>query len=179
MSICLIIIYSVFLSCTNQSSVKNENGSESNAEITDDFTASLYTNYHQNPVSQAQKDENMLIDYAIDKDLNVSRTSSGLYYFIEKEGQGEKLKHGQKCKAHYSGYFVDGRVFDSSIERGSPIEFTIGQMNPGWNEGLTYMNIGTKAKLLIPSHLAYGQRGFPGYVPPNTPIIFDLEILPL
>jgi len=139
----------------------------------------LYVNYTAEPQNQFQKDENALIEYAVDNGLDVTRTATGLYYLIEKEGVGPKYIHGQPCKAHYSGYFLDGKVFDSSYNRGKPLFFSVGQMNAAWNEALKLMNTGTKAKLLIPSKLAYGERGFPGYVPPNTPLVFDLEVLPL
>ena len=139
----------------------------------------LYVNYTAEPQTQFQKDENALIDYAIDNEIDVTRTATGLYYAIDIEGVGPNYIHGQPCKAHYSGYFLDGKVFDSSYNKGKPLLFSVGQMNAAWNEALKLMNTGTKAKLLIPSKLAYGERGFPGYVAPNTPLIFDLEILPL
>jgi len=139
----------------------------------------LYINYTPEPKTQDQKDENALIDYAIDNELDVSKTASGLYYTILKKGVGPNFVHGQPCKAHYKGYFLDGKVFDASYKRGEPLFFTVGQMNAAWNEGLKLMNTGTIATLLVPSRLGYGERGFPGYVPPNTPLIFDLEVLPL
>ncbi|MBT8189316.1 MAG: FKBP-type peptidyl-prolyl cis-trans isomerase [Saprospiraceae bacterium] len=175
----LAILALLVVACTGHSNKMEESSRIEGKEINEDVTAALYAHYHQNPVTQAQKDENLLISYAIDNNLDVLRRPSGLYYIIERDGTGPNFNRGQKCKAHYSGYFIDGRVFDSSIERGSPLVFTVGAMNSGWNEGLTFMNSGTRAKLLIPSHLGYGERGFPGYVPPNTPIIFDIEILPL
>ena len=148
-------------------------------EATSELAERLYSRFHANPATQAQKDENALIDYAVDKNLDAVRTASGLYYVIHKEGVGKKYIHGQPLSAHYQGYFLDGKVFDSSYKRGVPITFNVGQMVPGWNEALKLMNSGTKAQLLIPSSLAYGDRGFAGFVPPNTPLIFDLETLPL
>lgn len=139
----------------------------------------LYQNFHDDPQTQAQRDENELIDYAVDKNLDAKRTKSGLYYIIHKEGSGENYISNQPCKAHYQGYFLDGKVFDSSFKRNEPLVFNVGQMIPGWNEALKIMNTGTKAQLLIPSHLAYGTRGFPGMIAPNTPLAFDLELLPL
>ncbi len=139
----------------------------------------LYQNFHDDPVTQAQKDENAIIDYAVDKNLDVKKTASGLYYLIKQEGQGPNLIHGQPCKVHYDGYTLDGKIFDSSHKRGKPISFSVGQMIPGWNEALKFMNAGTKATLLIPSHLAYAERGFPGSIAPHTPIAFDIEVVPL
>ncbi len=139
----------------------------------------LYSNFHSSPATQAQKDENALIEYAVEKNLDVQRTNSGLYYIIHREGNGPKYIHNQPVTAHYSGYFLDGKVFDASYNRGKPLSFNVGMMIPGWNEALKFMNAGTKAQLLIPSHLAYGPRGFRGFVEPNTPLVFDIETLPL
>ena len=144
-----------------------------------ELTARLYSLYFSDPKNQAELDQNALLDYAVDNGLDVTRTPTGLFYIIHKEGQGELMKKGQPCSAHYTGYFLDGKIFDTSQKKGKPINFNIGAMNAGWNEGLLYMNVGTKAQLLLPSHLGYGQRGFPGFIPPNTPIIFDIEIMPL
>lgn len=148
-------------------------------EATSELAEKLYNGYMQNPATQAQKDENALIDYAIDHQLDVTKTTSGLYYLIKKQGTGPMLVNNQPCSAHYDGYTLDGKIFDSSHKRGVPLTFNVGAMIPGWNEALKFMNVGTKAQLLIPSHLAYGKRGFPGLIEPNTPLIFDIEIMPL
>ena len=139
----------------------------------------LYKNFHSDPTTQAHKDENALIDYAIDKGLDVTRTASGLYYIVHKQGTGPAYSMGQPCKAHYTGYNLDGVVFDSSHKRNRPLAFKVGQMIPGWNEALQIFNTGTEAQLLIPSHLAYGPRGFGNDIPPNTPLVFDVQLLPL
>ncbi len=141
--------------------------------------SSLLSMYHKDPVNQAQMDENAIIDYAIDKDLKPLRLPSGVYYLVEEEGTGVPLVHGQPFKAHYAGYFLDGQKFDSSYDRGTPIASTVGRMIPGWNEALKMFKTGTKVKLLIPSRMAYGASGFPGFVPPNTPLMFDMHILPI
>ena len=139
----------------------------------------LYANYTVNPTTQDQKDENALIDYAVDKGLDVKRTTSGIYYVVEEQGKGEIMVQGQPFRAHYSGYFLDGKVFDSSYDRGQPLAATVGAMNAAWNEALVTFPVGSKLKLLLPSRLGYGSRGFPGFVPPNTPLIFDMHIMPL
>jgi len=139
----------------------------------------LYANYTDNPINQNQIDENALIDYAISKGLDVKRTASGMYYVIEEKGKGQIMVNGQPFQAHYSGYFLDGKVFDSSYERGEPLAATVGAMNAAWNEALKTFPVGSKLKLLIPSRLGYGARGFPGFVPPNTPLVFDMHIMPL
>lgn len=178
----LSVIVMLFSCKEEKSAAIQSKGASSEQEVNKPVGAlaeKLYVNYVASPMNQDQKDENAIIEYAVDKGLDVQRTNSGLYYYIEKEGVGPNLIMGQPCKAHYNGAFLDGKIFDSSHNRGEPIIFSVGQMNAGWNEALQLMNTGTKAKLLLPSRLAYGEKGFPGYVPPNTPLYFDLELLPL
>ena len=104
-------------------------------------------------------------------------TSSGLYYIQTKKGRGKNPKPGDKVKVNYTGKFLDGTVFDSSIDRGKPFEFTIGkqQVIPGWDEGISMMRKGGKAVLIIPSNLAYGQGR--GRIPPYSTLVFDVELV--
>lgn len=148
-----------------------------NASLGEDYVMQLYANYIQDPKLQAHKDENIIIDYILGQDIPFERSSSGLYYAILELGEGDTYKHGEPCSAHYRGYFLDGRVFDSSIEKGKPLNFRVGQMVAGWNEILKLLTPGSQSKLILPSALAYGERGFPGYVPPNSVIAFDLQTL--
>ena len=137
----------------------------------------LYADFTDRPTTQAQIDQNLIIDYAATNYLDVTRTPSGLYYMILAPGEGSFLKPGDRVSAHYHGYFLDGKKFDSSYDKNRPIRFRIGQMIAGWNEGLTYLKPGGKAKLLVPSGLGYGTDGFPGYVKPNKVLVFDIEVL--
>lgn len=106
-------------------------------------------------------------------------TESGLRYFILKEGSGDKPKVGNEVSVHYTGYLLDGTKFDSSLDRGEPIKFPLGmgRVIPGWDEGISLINKGGKAKFIIPPHLAYGERGAGGVIPPNATLIFEVELV--
>jgi peptidylprolyl isomerase len=106
-------------------------------------------------------------------------TESGLEYYIIEEGSGQMVQPGKKLKVHYHGSLEDGTVFDNSYERGQPLEFVYMQqrMIPGWDEGLGLMTEGTKAKLVIPYTLAYGEAGRPPVIPEKATLIFDIQIL--
>lgn len=106
-------------------------------------------------------------------------TPSGLKVEILKQGNGPKPKTGQTVSVHYTGTLSDGKKFDSSRDRGKPINFKLGmgQVIPGWDQGLALLNVGTRAKLTIPPQLGYGARGAGNVIPPNATLIFDVELL--
>jgi peptidyl-prolyl cis-trans isomerase A (cyclophilin A) len=110
---------------------------------------------------------------------NAKMTNTGLMYIMEKEGDGAQPVAGKTVKVHYTGYFLDGKVFDSSINSGQPIEFPLGQgyVIPGWDEGIALIKKGGKAKLIIPYYLAYGENGRPPMIPPKSPLVFDVELI--
>ena len=107
----------------------------------------------------------------------VQTTASGLQYKITQEGTGKSPTANSIVKVHYTGKLVDGTVFDSSVERGEPIEFPLNQVIAGWTEGLQLMKEGSKATLYIPSQLGYGEQGASGMIPPNSTLIFDVELI--
>lgn len=106
----------------------------------------------------------------------VTVTESGLQYEVVTKGTGAIPAKGDKVKVHYTGTLTDGTVFDSSIERGEPVEFGTDQVIPGWTEALTMMPVGSKWKLVIPSDIAYGNRQ-QGPIPAGSTLLFDVELL--
>jgi FKBP-type peptidyl-prolyl cis-trans isomerase len=113
----------------------------------------------------------------IDEDLTT--TASGLQYVIIEEGSGEAPQPGDIVEVHYSGTLADGTEFDSSYERGEPIRFPLGlgQVIPGWDEGIALLKVGSKAKLVIPPELAYGAGGAGGVIPPDATLTFEVELV--
>jgi FKBP-type peptidyl-prolyl cis-trans isomerase len=107
----------------------------------------------------------------------VKTTASGLQYEILTEGSGSQPKASDKVKVHYRGTLIDGTEFDSSYSRGQPISFPLSNVIPGWTEGLQLVKVGGKAKLYIPSELAYGERGAGAKIGPNETLIFEVELL--
>ena len=107
----------------------------------------------------------------------VSVTESGLQYEVITTGEGEKPLATSTVSVHYHGTFSNGDVFDSSVERGQPAEFPIGGVIAGWTEALQLMTEGSKWKLTIPYHLAYGEQGSQGAIPPYSTLVFDVELL--
>lgn len=121
-----------------------------------------------------EENENFLTDNAR-KDSVVS-LPSGLQYMILREGNGPKPTMNDRIKVHYTGKLIDGTIFDSSYQRNQPAEFILGQVIPGWVEGLQLMSVGSKWRLFIPQNLAYGSRP-QGAIKPFSTLIFDVELL--
>ena len=107
------------------------------------------------------------------------KTDSGLRFKILSKGDGQKAESGKTVSVHYEGSLTNGQVFDSSFQRNQPIDFQlgVGQVIPGWDEGIGLLRVGDKARLIIPSHLAYGSAGAGGVIPPNAALIFDVELV--
>ncbi len=106
-------------------------------------------------------------------------TASGLRYKIIQKGDGNKAEPGQKVSVHYEGSLLNGQVFDSSYKRNQPIDFQlgVGQVIKGWDEGISLLQVGDKARFVIPSDLGYGGAGAGGVIPPNATLIFDVELM--
>ncbi|SHG17391.1 peptidylprolyl isomerase [Flagellimonas flava] len=107
------------------------------------------------------------------------KTESGLRYKMIQEGSGIKAEKGKTVSVHYEGSLTNGQVFDSSYSRNQPIDFTlgVGQVIPGWDEGIGLLKVGDKARFVIPSQLAYGSAGAGGVIPPDATLIFDVELM--
>ena len=129
------------------------------------------------PTSQADKDKNLILQYLIDNKLEAKSTASGIYYIMEKEGTGDAHPDASSSiKAHYHGTLLNGEVFDSSYNRGKPLEFPLGRVVKGWQEAIPMLKKGGKGKFIIPSALAYGSRPS-GKIPANSVLVFDIELI--
>jgi FKBP-type peptidyl-prolyl cis-trans isomerase FklB len=111
------------------------------------------------------------------KKEGVITTASGLQYMVLKEGTGKSPKATDSVECHYEGFLIDGTVFDSSIQRGQTATFPLGGVIKGWTEGLQLMKEGGKYRFFIPYHLAYGEAGAAGAIPPYAALIFDVELI--
>ncbi len=120
---------------------------------------------------------------AAKKESQMKTTPSGLQYEDTVEGTGASPKTGQTCVMHYTGWLFEnktkGKKFDSSLDRGQPYEFPIGQgrVIQGWDEGVATMKVGGKRTLVIPPSIGYGARGAGGVIPPNATLLFEVELL--
>jgi len=136
------------------------------------WTAPASAQEKTNPPASAEKKESKMI-----------KTPSGLEYEDTKVGTGESPKTGQTCVMHYTGWLwvngAKGQKFDSSLDRGQPFQFPLGQgrVIKGWDEGVATMKVGGKRTLLIPPQLGYGARGAGGVIPPNATLLFEVELL--
>jgi peptidylprolyl isomerase len=109
----------------------------------------------------------------------MTRAASGLYTRDLEPGAGEAAQAGQNVRVHYTGWLTDGTKFDSSLDRGESFGFTLGAGNviPGWDEGVAGMRPGGKRQLVIPPQLGYGAQGYPGAIPPNATLVFEVQLL--
>ena len=122
---------------------------------------------------------NIAYDFFLEKNKSnagVKVTPSGLQYEIIKEGTGKMPADSDMVKVHYHGTLVDGKVFDSSVDRGEPAQFPVGEVIPGWTEALKMMPVGSKWKIYLPANLGYGERA-PQEIGPNKVLIFEVELL--
>ncbi len=134
---------------------------------------------------QAAKDDQILKEYFAKNNIKASKTASGLYYVITKEGSGETAKANQKVHMYYYGKFMDGKKFDANVDENfkpvagrDPLVFTlgVGQVIRGWDEGVQLLKPGTRATLYLPSGIGYGSANR-GPIPANSILVFDVELI--
>jgi peptidylprolyl isomerase len=132
-------------------------------------------NDHPEETAKAAKE---LAEYLANNKIEAVPTESGLYYVVTEPGNGEKPEVGKPVTMHYTGKLLNGTVFDSSVERNQPFQFVlgVGQVIPGWDEGVQLMSKGEKGLLYIPYYLAYGERDM-GDIPPFSNLIFEVELI--
>lgn len=138
------------------------------------------------------EEDKIIQDYIAEKGLDAQKTESGLYYVIEEEGTGDPVTPGTTMYVDYAGYLIDGTLFDTSIESVArendifnenrpsyeplPVNVGMGQVIPGWDEGLLLLKKGSKGKFIIPSPLAYGENGAGAMIPGNSVLVFDVDV---
>lgn len=129
------------------------------------------------PQSMQEVEHNRILQYAINHDLDVKSTPSGIFYVIEEEGKGPKPSRSANITAHYeSKLLLTGRTFDSTYEKGEPLTFKLDDVIVGWQESIPLLSKGGKGTFIIPSRLAYGEEQV-GPVPPHSVLVFDIELL--
>ena len=142
--------------------------------------AKIFSDYFVNKAADEQKENSEKAAknaVALKEFENGKTTASGIKYIVLKEGTGAQPTATSNVKVHYTGTFLDGKVFDSSVQRGEPIDFGLNQVIKGWTEGVQLMKEGAKYKFYIPSNLAYGEQGAGGVIPPKTDLIFEIELI--
>mgnify|MGYP001794909162 CR=1 FL=1 len=183
--ICLLFLSSLLVACGGQNSTETDSDPPKEdlpPPINEDDLLMQLSAYLSTDTSRAARQQNAIVDYAIDNLLNVQATNSGLFYQILSEGDGEPIAWGDFLSAHYKGYLLDGSVFADSRAQDRTLEFYVGNMIDAWNEGLQLIKVGGQIQLLVPSRLGYGEDGLVSsfgrtIVPPHQILVFEVEVL--
>ena len=157
-----------------EASIKGGKTRFTEMEAMEKIEAAYYTMMEKKKEDDMQKSNEFLAENS--KKPGIKMTSSGLQYEVITETNGRKPLATDVVRVHYEGRLINGSVFDSSYDRGSPAEFPLDGVIPGWTEGVQLMGVGSKYRLYIPSELGYGEYGG-GAIPPNSALIFDVELL--
>lgn len=146
--------------------------------FTSEQVAEMQQKHNEEMAALRDSEAERMAQYIAENGITAKPTASGLIYVKKSAGKGAKAVDGKLVSVHYTGKLLDGTVFDSSIERGEPIQFVLGthQVIPGWEQGIALMQEGEKGTLIIPSNLAYGEYGS-GPIPPFSPLVFDVELV--
>lgn len=157
----------------------NKKDSKLNDEQLEDTQKALTALLQQRrtAITEAMKAEGEAFLAGNKKQDGVETLESGLQYKVIEEGDGESPTATDTVKVHYTGKLINGNVFDSSVQRGKPATFRVGQVIPGWQEGIQKMKVGSKWMLFVPSELAYGERGSAGAIGPHQVLVFEVELL--
>ena len=141
----------------------------------EDLESERESTYH----TDFEQEMSLLKNYIQITNTTVKPTASGLYYIEKKKGKGKKAEPGKTLIVHYTGTTIDGKIFDSSLQRGKPLSFVLGQgqVIKGWDEGFQFMQEGGEARLIIPSDLAYGKSGYSNLILPYSTLVFEIELL--
>ena len=182
---CLLLVSLLLAACGGQAPQEVEDQStvqDAPPAINEDDLLMQLSAYLSTDTTRDAREQNAIIDYAIENLLNVTPTNSGLFYQIIREGDGEPIDWGDFLSAHYKGYLLDGTVFADSKQQDRPLEFYVGNMIDAWNEGLQLIKVGGRIQLLVPSRLGYGEEGLVSsrgktIVPPHQILAFEVEVL--
>lgn len=141
----------------------------------EDLESEKENTYH----TDFEQEKSLLKNYIELTNTTVKPTNSGLYYIEKKKGKGKKAEVGKTLVVHYTGTTIDGKVFDSSLQRGKPISFILGrgQVIKGWDEAFQFMQEGGEARFIIPSDLAYGEKGYSNLILPYSTLVFEVELI--
>ncbi len=169
------IVFSLWTGCTAK---KPQDVSPTVEEDLQDSTyLHLVDMIYPSPQTAWQEQENRLLEYAIQENWPVRRDTSGYFYAILDHGSGERLKWADPIRLEYETILTDGSVADSSYKRGKPLNSYVGNLATGLNQALKHFSRGDRGCVLLPSYLAYGEEGI-GSIPPNTPLIFKIYVIP-
>lgn len=168
------------LDVTIMSSAFNTASLEGEIKITEEEANTLVQKFFESAgerVGQTNLEEGNAFLESNKSREGVTTTESGLQYEVITAGTGAKPTADDQVRVHYHGTLIDGTVFDSSVDRGEPATFGVGQVIKGWTEALQLMSVGSKWKVFIPSELAYGERGAGNDIGPNSTLVFEVELL--
>lgn len=166
------LVLFVFAACNTAEETKKEEPAK-----TENTTQTPPKPAATNPQEQAKTDAEIIANFVSDKGLETKVTPSGIHYVIEKEGTGANPTINDKVTVHYKGTLLDGTEFDSSYKRNKPTTFPLKNVVRGWQEGIPLLKEGGSGKIIIPSGLAYGPRQVGAKIPPNSILIFDIELI--